>query len=202
MSRSSQLTVQEHHFKFLPIEPIRSPPNKRESFARKQHQFSPANLFPQAQGFAFKKPSRPPSQGPPPSISIDGRLPDPAIITCNAPLPLRIIIKKLNDTDQTVFLGTIQLLLIAKTRIRAHELVRVERNSWVILSKANLRMPVGGLDVPRGKEIEIDRDLWARLPLPNAICPSFETCNISREYELKVSVGLMYGTSKDIKVRC
>jgi hypothetical protein len=199
-----QLTSQEQSIKFFPIEPVRSPPNKRESFARRLHQFSPSNALSSQQGGLFKNSPGPrsSSSATPPHVSIDGRLPDPAIVTCNEPVPLRVLVKKLNDSDQVIFLGSIQLMLIAYTRIRAHDLSRVEQNSWVITSKANLRIPLGGPDVPKGQDMEVDKSVWAALPLPNAVCPSFETCNVSRKYELKVSVGLMWGSQGDIKVCC
>lgn len=186
---------------FFPIEPVRSPINKRESFARKQHQFAPPRSVQAPQGGFFK--NKAPAQlsgGPPPLVSIDGRLPDPAIITCNEPIPLRVLIKKLNQTNEMIFLSTIQIMLIAYTNIRAHELSRREENSWVIISKANLRMPLGSAGSGQNGEMEIDKSMWSQIPLPNAVCPSFETCNVSRKYELKISIGLMYGSPNEIKV--
>ncbi|KAI7650761.1 hypothetical protein KC318_g16198 [Hortaea werneckii] len=43
--------------------------------------------------------------------------------------------------------------------------------------------------------------MWRGQPLPNTVAPSFETCNISRHYEVDVRVGLSYNGSggKDAK---
>lgn len=138
---------------------------------------------------------------PPPSISIDGRLPDPAIITCNESLPLRILITKKNESPATIYLRTLSITLVGFTVIRAHELRRQEAQSWVILSQAHidkaLNSIVGG---DCNKRLEVDADLWKQRPLPNTVSPSFTTCNISRRYELEVKAGLAWGSSQNINV--
>jgi hypothetical protein len=35
--------------------------------------------------------------------------------------------------------------------------------------------------------------LWENIPLPDTVPPSFDTCNISRTYELELTVGLTHG---------
>lgn len=138
---------------------------------------------------------------PPPSISIDGRLPDPAIITCNEPLPLRILITKKNEGPATIYLRTLSITLIGFTVIRAHELRRQEAQSWVILSQAHidkaLNSTAGG---DSNKVLEVDSNLWKQRPLPNIVSPSFTTCNISRRYELEVKAGLAWGSALKINV--
>ena len=182
---------QEVNFKFLPLEPPRSPPNKRESYARRQHQFAP----PLDSNSQSGMPS-----GQPPTISIDGRLPDPAIVTCNEPLPLRVLVRKLNETPETVYVHTFQIVLIGYTKIRAHDLERTEKSSWVICSAANLQTALGNPTTPANRDVEVDSAMWASKPLPNTVCPTFETCNLARYYELEVSIGLVYGTPGNIKV--
>ena len=136
----------------------------------------------------------------PPQISIDGRLPDPAVITLNESLPLRLIVKKLNETTEIVFLKLLQVKLIGYTQIRAHELQRKETSSWVIVSLANLTLPLGNSNTPINKDMEIDKKLWSTIPLPNSVPPSFDTCNLTRHYELEIGVGLSYGSPGSIKV--
>ena len=194
-------SIQTADFKFFPIENPRDPPNRRESYARRQHQFSPHVQTPSKPG-VFRKQSTASiiTSSEPPKISVDGRLPDPAIVTCNEPLPLRVLVKKLNETSETIFLQLFQLELIGYTKIRAHELQRTESNSWIITSLTNLRIPLGNAETPSGKDIEIDNKLWNHIPLPNTVAPSFDTCNLSRVYELEIRVGLSYGASGSIKV--
>ncbi|MCJ1476447.1 hypothetical protein MMC13_005113 [Lambiella insularis] len=187
-------------FKFLPIEPPRSAPNKRESYARRQHQFAPYMHPPQKQ-YIIRKQSTGSVQGPsPPIISVDGRLPDPAILTCNEPIPLRVLIKKLNDTSEIIFLRLLQIQLIGYTKIRAHELEREEASVWVIVSQAQLNIPLGNSNTPIEKDMEIDKKMWNTVSLPNSVPPSFETCNLSRNYVLEVKVGLSFGSPGNIKV--
>lgn len=56
-------------------------------------------------------------------------------------------------------------------------------------------MPLGEPTDPIGKDMVIDSKYWDQVPLPSSVAPSFETCNISRRYELEARVGLSYGKS-------
>ena len=149
----------------------------------------------------MRKPSASAS-GPPPNITVDGRLPDPAIITCNEPLPLRVLVKKLNETSEIIYLQLLQIELIGYTMIRAHELQRQESSSWVIVSAANLHIPLGNSNTPMNKDMEVDRKLWSNVPLPSSVPPTFETCNLTRNYVLEIRVGLVHGSTGNMKVTC
>ena len=123
---------------------------------------------------------------------MDARLPNPAILTCNEPLPLRVLVQKLGDIEADVYLSMFQIELIGYTHVRAHDLNRTESGSWVIKSLANMNMP---LNVPNRKsqtEFKVPSNLWDNIPIPNTVAPSFETCNISRKYELEIRVGLSH----------
>ena len=149
----------------------------------------------------FRKPSIPaPSSGEPPKISVEGRLPDPAIITCNEPLPLRVIVKKLNETPEILFLTLFQVELVGYTKIRAHDLSRQESSSWIVVSLANLKTPLGNSETQVEKDMEVDSKLWNQIALPNTVPPSFETCNLARHYTLQIRVGIMYGKPGNLKV--
>ena len=186
---------------FLPIEPPRQAPNRRETFARRLHQFSPVIEVPEKPG-RFRKSSTVDETLPPtvlpPSVAIEGRLPDPPIATCNEAVPLRILVTKKNETPATLYLETLSIMLIGYTTIRAHQLRRQEGTSWVIMSLANIHEPLKSSD--GSKTSIVDPKLWNQLPLPNTICPSFDTCNISRHYELEVKVGLLWGSLKSTNV--
>ena len=137
----------------------------------------------------------------PPKVSIDGRLPDPPVVSCNEPIPLRVLVTKLNESPATMFLELLQVALIANTTCRAHELTRSDPASWVIMSSANMHLPLSNSkDAEIGKEMEIDAGLWNRLPLPSSVAPSFATCNISRNYFVDINVGLTYGTAGNVNV--
>ncbi|PCG94557.1 Immunoglobulin E-set [Penicillium occitanis (nom. inval.)] len=185
-------------FNFLPIEPPRNGNPNEETYARRQHEFM--RQQPQAavkKGGLFRKQSSTPliplSTADPVRVSVDARLPNPPILTCNEPIPLRIIVTKKSHTPEPMFLQLLQIELISYTNIRAHELVRTEPLSTLILSRSNMNVLIGQASDPMGQEWKIDASLWNRLPLPPNVAPSFETCNISRYYELEVRVGLSHG---------
>lgn len=122
-------------------------------------------------------------------------------MNCNEPLPLRILITKLNDSSATIYVQMLNVELIGHTDIRAHQLQRTDSVSWVIVSASNLRMPLGSRDsLGPGRDMEVDAKLWNRIPVPKNVAPSFETCNISRNYTLETKIGLSYGSSSDINV--
>lgn len=107
----------------------------------------------------------------------------------------------MSDTSDTVFLQSFQIELVAKTHILAHDLNRTETGSWVIFSQSNMGAALGKGSDPAGTEWTIDARMWNQLPLPNSVAPTFETCNVSRTYELEARVGLSHGSFGNIKVR-
>ncbi|KAI9842543.1 MAG: hypothetical protein M1837_007056 [Sclerophora amabilis] len=195
---------QQSEFKFFPIEPPRPPATKQETYARRQHQFpavAPALRKKKSFFDTFKKNELPQDPGDPPRLSIDARLPNPAIITCNQSLPLRVIVTKHSEYSETIYLQSLHLELIGYTKVRAHEIARTESASWVIQSYSNLSIPLGEANDSAGSEVILDDTLWRNVALPNTVAPTFETCNLSRHYELEVRVGLGYGSLKDIRNR-
>lgn len=166
-------------------------------FARRRHQFINPN---QAESLQLKskmrglfgKEKRVLEPLPPqlPAIAIDIRLPEPAILTCARDLPLRVLILSTNGIKDALSLQSLQIELISITHVRAQEVVREERSSTVIISKSNLGTPIHFAD--GSNESEIDGQLWRGQILPNTVPPSFETCNISRTYELVARIGVKY----------
>ncbi|ERF72099.1 hypothetical protein EPUS_02890 [Endocarpon pusillum Z07020] len=175
--------------KFLPIEPPRPPHLLEETFARRTQQF--AKTFPASEKAALFQSSEPPI------FQVDARLPNPSILTCNERLPLRILVQKLSESTETVFLSMLHIELIGYTHVRAHDLTRSESQSWVIMSQSNMNIPLGEPSDPVGKEWKVPSRYWENKPLPNTVCPSFDTCNISRTYQLEVRVGLSHGGGSD-----
>lgn len=158
-------------------------------------------MIPEPKGIFQQSPSIPSTDGGPgPKFSVDVRLPSPAIITCHQPLPLRVLIKKLTEFPETLYLQLFQIELVGYTNVRAHDLTRRESSSWVMTSRSNMNIPLGSANDPVGKEWKVDPRMWQHIPLPNTVAPSFETCNISRTYELEVRVGISRGANGTIAV--
>ena len=197
-------------FNFFPIEPPRAPSTGSEVYARQRHQF---DAYPgdhaakdRMKGILSTKSSAPSSptvgsSAQAPAISVDARLPDPAILTCNSDIPLRLILKKLNDHSRAIFLQSLQISLIGHTKIRAHEVFRTESNSWIVMSKCNMGMPIGSPNDPINTETVLDDSMWRGQTLPNTVAPGFETCNIDRFYQLDIRIGLSYAGDGTAKVR-
>jgi hypothetical protein len=172
-------------FKFMPIEPPRAPPTTNEVYARRPYMFK--NLPPQILGNV-------------PIGEVDARLPNPAILTCSEPVPLRLIMRNLNESKQQLYLMFLQMNLIGSTEVRALDVMRVETSSWVIIRVNGLAVPIGSPGDEIHTETIVDNKLWDQVPLPNTVAPSFHTCNLTRSYELEVRVGLGYGTPGNIQV--
>jgi hypothetical protein len=61
-------------------------------------------------------------------------------------------------------------------------------------------IPLGPAEGVAGSEISIDREFWYQHPLPNSVAPTFMSCNIARQYELEVRVGLGFGALTEGRV--
>merc|ERR1711939_1076915 len=195
-------------FNFFPIEPPRPSSSGSEVFARQKHTFAMTTgqepVKSKMKGmFGLKKDSDLKSgySTEAPFVSVDARLPEPAILNCNQEVPLRILVKKLNEFHEPIYLQSLQVSLIGNTKVRAHEVFRTETNSWVLMSKSNMGIVIGHPSDAVDTETVLDDRMWRGQPLPNTVAPSFETCNISRNYEVDVRVGLSYSGSggKDAK---
>lgn len=193
------------YFTLLPIEPPRPQQQDGETYARRQHQFlenAPSVAAGKKPGFFDRKssstsvPSSPTASGPPPRLILDARLPNPAILTTNQDLPLRLLMKNMSARTKNVYLQMLQIELIAYTKVRAHEVARTESNSWIICSFSNMAIPLGSpTDAPE-TEVPVNPEYWSGKPIPNTVPPTFQTCNLSRFYELEVRVGIGYGSYK------
>lgn len=192
--------------KFLPIEPPRPAKSNQEAYARRPFTFHPRSPSPapyqKKRSSFFGKMSAPstpvngtPSLQPPadgllngppsptatataPSIEMSARLPHPAILTCNKPVPLRLIAKKLVPTHAEVYIIAMEIDLIGKTTVRCQNLVNTEISRWVIMARHGLSVLVSRPEDPAGTEFVVPDTLWNNFPLPNTVMPSFITCNL------------------------
>ncbi|KAI0439317.1 hypothetical protein F4803DRAFT_49044 [Xylaria telfairii] len=182
-------------FKFLPIEPPRPDSQKQEAFARRPFTFKPRTPLSARRSFFGSKPSSSPNgTGPtPPSVEISARLPFPSILTCNHPVPLRLIAKKLAPSQEQVHLTALEIALVGYTHVRVANLERIEKTRWIVVSVLNHSLPLGSPTDPIDTEFEVPNAVWAGQRLPNTIAPSFRTCNLMRRYELELKLSLSWG---------
>lgn len=193
------------NFTFLPIEPPRPEKSDGEAYARRQHQFlekAPSLAAGKKPGLFDRKSSTlsaptspmPTANGIGPRVAIDARLPNPAILTSNHDLPLRLLIKNASERSKNIYLQMLQIELIGYTKVRAHEVTRTESTSWILCSFSNMAIPIGSPNDAVDTEIPVNPEYWSGKPIPNTVPPTFTTCNLSRFYELEVRVGIGYGS--------
>ncbi len=187
----------EMGLKFLPIEPPRPPKTNQEAYARRPFTFQPrtptptpyerkrSSLFGRSSGPPTPvngtpnlQPGSPTTNSAPPSVEMSARLPHPAILTCNKPVPLRLIAKKLAPAQAEVYLIALQIDLIGKTTVRSQTLVNTEVSRWVIMARQGLSILVSKPEDPTGTEFVVPDTFWTGFPLPNTVMPSFVTCNL------------------------
>ncbi|GAP83275.1 putative arrestin-like protein [Rosellinia necatrix] len=182
-------------FKFLPIEPPRPDAQNREAFARRPFAFKPRTPLSGRKSFFGSKPTN--GLGgmgqTPPSIEMSARLPFPSILTCNEPIPLRLIARKLLPTQEQVHLTALEIALVGYTHVRVANLEKTERTRWIVMSAVNLSIALGKPTDPVDTEFELPNTLWAARRLPNTIAPSFRTCNLMRRYEFEMRLSLSWG---------
>ncbi|KAI1160377.1 hypothetical protein F5B18DRAFT_514087 [Nemania serpens] len=182
-------------FKFLPIEPPRPDSPKQEAFARRPFVFKPRTPLSARRSFFGSKPTQAPNgmTQTPPSIEMSARLPFPSILTCNQPIPLRLIAKKLVASQEKVHLTALEIALVGYTHVRVANLEKVERTTWIVVSALNLSIALGPPTDPVDTEFEVPNTLWAAQRLPNTVAPSFRTCNLMRRYEFEIKLSLSWG---------
>ena len=93
----------------------------------------------------------------------------------------------------------LQIELVGYTQIRAHDLDRAETTTWILVSQANMNMPLGNPTGKGSKQWKLPSQLWEDFPIPNTVCPGFDTCNISRRYELEIRVGLAHAMAGGVR---
>ncbi|KAG9240262.1 hypothetical protein BJ878DRAFT_304383 [Calycina marina] len=184
-------------FKFLPIEPPRPAPTSNEAFARRQYSFGNMVGTAKKKGMFGKMPTS--LSDTPPKGDLDARLPSPPILTCNEPVPLRLILRKTAESPEQVYFMGLQVNLLGSTEVRAQGVNRMETSTWVLTSLTGLSLPVGKPTDALRSETLLDSNLWNQTPLPNTVAPSFSTCNLTRSYELELRVTLGYGTPGNIQ---
>ncbi|GAB1315200.1 Arrestin-like N-terminal domain-containing protein [Madurella fahalii] len=199
--KTNQEAYARRPFTFHPRSPSPAPqPKKRSSFFSSKSSSAPQspvngahNLAPpSADGTADSKQPQTATASAP-SVEMCARLPHPAILTCNKPIPLRLLAKKLVASTAEVYLIAMQIDLIGKTTVRCQNLVNTEASRWVIMSRQGLSIPLSRPEDAVGTEIVVPDSLWSDMPLPNTVMPSFVTCNLSRDYQLEVKLGLAWG---------
>ena len=168
-------------FEFMPIEPPRAPPSTNEVYARRPYMFNSGAM--QMVDSSL------------PRGEVDARLPNAAVLTCNQPVPLRLVIRNSSQTKKQVYLLFLQINLIGLTEVRALDVKRVEASSWVIMRVDAPSVPIGKPGDEVGVETMVDQKLWNQISLPNTVAPSFRTCNLKRSYELEIRVGLGCGST-------
>ncbi|PSR98941.1 hypothetical protein BD289DRAFT_361692 [Coniella lustricola] len=199
-------------FKFLPIEPPRPPATNQEAYARRPFTFRPKSpgldgastpslkikksgmLGGRSSTRALSVNGGSSTPELPPSVELSARLPHPSILTCNKPIPLRIIAKKLVATRAECYLTSIQIELVGSTVVRAQGLTNTEQTRWVVVARHGLAVPLQrSPDDAVGKEIEVDSALWKTKALPNTVMPTFLTCNLKRTYAVELKLGVSWG---------
>ena len=88
-----------------------------------------------------------------------------------------------------------QMDLIGITEIRCHSLVDKRVNRWIVAQKSNMMVPLNPAEDGNG-EMVVPDSLWKNMPLPNTVAPSFNSCNLSRRYEVDIKLGLCWGKPK------
>ena len=87
-----------------------------------------------------------------PEITLDARLPNPAILTCNEKIPLRMMVKCLNECREQLYLQSLQVELVGYTHIRAGDVHRDEVSNWIIISLSNMAQLLHMVQMPQEQQ--------------------------------------------------
>lgn len=137
-----------------------------------------------------------PSVADPAQILVEARFPEDYSLTCGSDVAMSLLVRKMSAFPGSLLLQSFQILLIGYTEIGARTNTHVETGSWMIQSLSNLNFHISDADDTEGSEMIIGNGLWAGQPLPMSVIPSFKTCNVSRRYELEISMGFQCETPR------
>ncbi|KAI5284271.1 hypothetical protein KEM52_002981 [Ascosphaera acerosa] len=182
----------------IPNENPRPEPSGDETYARRQYAFGTSVNRSRSLAARLTRKGEPVVDSPggsgdQPSFCVDARVPAPALLTCNRPVPLRVVLKKLNDSAAPLYLTSLDVELIGHTDMRARTMRRVDAATWSVVSHPQLSVCVADGNVTAGTEWELDPSYWNHAPVPDVVAPSFVVCNIARTYELQVRLGFANG---------
>lgn len=89
----------------------------------------------------------------------------------------------------------LQIELIGYTDLKTEHAKDTVREGWLIRSLSNLALSLGNPADPVDTEVILDDRFWKDKCLPDDVLPAFETCNVSRTYQLEVKIGILSGSS-------
>jgi hypothetical protein len=142
----------------------------------------------------LSEPISPRSQEP--IYEIEATLLNGPFLVLGQPIPLRVEITHLPglSSNYSVSLHDFQSMLIETTEVRATGLSESKTRSWIIQTMANLRQNlVPGYDDMAEPVLRVDESVWTRHVVPTFLTPTFETCNVSRNFKLEVRLGIWFG---------
>ena len=114
---------------------------------------------------------------------------------------MRMIVTKRGQSFQQLYMTSLQMELIGYTEIKAQYLMHKEVQSWIIVTLANLALPIGRPEDETGTDTILESATWDEYKIPEATHPTFKTCNIRRFYDFEVRVGFRYGAPNSLSVR-
>ncbi|KAL2844012.1 hypothetical protein BJX68DRAFT_269878 [Aspergillus pseudodeflectus] len=143
----------------------------------------------------LSEPISPRSQEP--ICQIEATLLNGPFLVLGQPIPLRVEMTNLpglSSSNHTVSLHDFQSMLIETTEVRAKGSIESKTRSWIIQTMANLRQSlVSGYDDMAEPVLRVDEGVWTRHVVPTFLTPTFETCNVSRNFKLEIRLGIWFG---------
>ncbi|KAL4931097.1 uncharacterized protein BDV17DRAFT_20607 [Aspergillus undulatus] len=96
-----------------------------------------------------------------------------------------------STSNTTLTLYDFQSMILETTEIQARGAVERLTRSWVVQTVANLQQSFTPSD--ERNRSSVDDSLWRPWRVPLFLTPTFETCNISRDYKLEIRLGIGLG---------
>ncbi|KAF9884784.1 hypothetical protein FE257_001274 [Aspergillus nanangensis] len=126
------------------------------------------------------------------TYQVDIKLASSGCIFLGRPIPLKVYITRMKGIECEVFLNDYQSMLIETTNIQALGHFETRKHCQVIQTVSNMGQSVSPRNTPIQSSLCIHDDLWKAHRLPYNLTPTFETCNISRNYKLEIRLGLQF----------
>jgi hypothetical protein len=167
-----------------------------QTFVRTRHTLSPVKRI---WNGLFRQQSMPGHA----NVSFQARLPSPAILVCNEPIPVSLILKRENGAIGIVHVESVEIVLNIITSAKVKGIPNDIKTSLPILVESKLGLVLAAEE----DELLIDSSHFIEqgampgcIRLPPSLLPSFSTCNIARTYSLVVRMKVRLEKSNIIEL--
>lgn len=137
-------------------------------------------------------------KSPPLTYEVTIELLNGPFLSLGQPIPLAVQAQGMDGSTSSsnntaLYLYDFQSMIFETTEVRARGAVERLTRSWIVQTMANLQHLFTFTPGDERNRGSVDDSLWRPWCVPLFLTPTFETCNVSRDYKLEIRLGIGLG---------